>query len=44
MMNLQAKDLEHYDMEPFLRSSLFKANGYKHKEGVITKSFGGEDL
>lgn len=38
----QAKDLEHYDMEPFLNSSLFRANGYRHQHGVITKFFGGE--
>ena len=31
----QAKDLEQYDLEPFLRSALFRTNGYRHQNGVI---------
>lgn len=37
----RAKDLEIYDVSPFLRSKLFSANGYKVKEGVVEKVFGG---
>jgi hypothetical protein len=40
----RAKDLEHYDLDPFFKSALFKTNGYKYADGVITKSFASDDL
>lgn len=36
----RAKDLEIYDVAPFLRSKLFAANGYTVREGVVEKVFG----
>ena len=27
--------MEQYDLEPFLRSALFRTNGYRHQNGVI---------
>lgn len=40
----QAKEVEIYDIGPFLKSQLFKTNGYSYKqqgnEPVIVKNFG----
>ncbi|KAI5479526.1 minichromosome maintenance protein 2 [Pseudohyphozyma bogoriensis] len=36
----RAKDVEVHDIEPFLKSAIFKANGYKVQGRHITKSFG----
>ncbi len=36
---LQAKEHDIFDTNPFLRSKLFAANGYKLKDGVIEKAF-----
>ncbi|KAL1942774.1 hypothetical protein VTO73DRAFT_5014 [Trametes versicolor] len=35
----RAKEHDIYDTNPFLRSKLFAANGYKLKDGVIEKAF-----
>jgi DNA replication licensing factor MCM2 len=35
----QAKEHDIFDLAPFLRSRLFSANGYKHANGNITKTF-----
>lgn len=46
IMATQAKDHEIYDTTAFLKSKVFKVNGYKANNGVIEKTFrsGNEEL
>ncbi|CAE6367351.1 unnamed protein product, partial [Rhizoctonia solani] len=38
-LEARAKEHDIFDLAPFLRSRLFSANGYKHANGNITKTF-----
>lgn len=38
----QAKELEIFDIGAFLKSQLFKNNGYTHRDGSVLKNFSDE--
>ena len=44
-MCAQAKELSIYDVQPFLKSTLFRTNGYKldNGRGIISRTFGQGD-